>query len=112
MALAAAALGLDAPTLRARLPGSGAPLLRPASVTIDGGTWRIEDSELESLDAALSHGRWKIAELYAPMKVRTGSLHRRALTAQLLGSSVEAVRGALEWHDQSMRDADPESTVF
>lgn len=113
--LAGAALGWTGAELRSMLAGSGNELLRAGEVTVDGQTWKVEAHELEELDYALSHGSWRVAGLYPTMKARTGSIDGGlALTAMLLGTTVESVRGSLEWHEQYMRwhDADPDYTIL
>jgi hypothetical protein len=115
MELAAAALGITAADLRARLPGAARPLLQPARVTVDAQTWSVEAHELEDLDQALCQGTWAIAALYPLLKARTGSIEPAlALTAGLLGTTADRVRGSLEWYDQYMRwhDADESYTIF
>ncbi len=112
--IAGAALGWTGAELRSMLAGSGNALLHAGEVTVEGRTWKVEAHELEELDYALSHGSWQVADLYPKVKARTGSIEAGvALTALLLGTTVESVRGSLEWHEQYMRwhDGDPDYSI-
>jgi hypothetical protein len=113
--LAGAALGWTGAELRSMLAGSGNALLHAGEVMVEGRTWKVEPNELEELDYALAHGSWRVADLYPKMKARTGSIEAGlALTALLLETTVESVRGSLAWHDQYIRwhDGDPDYSIL